>query len=68
MASAIIEKFVILTLFQLHDGLLGHLLIDVAVAVEGTGVLDVAGDFGNQVRILDLFVEVADQNAAGHVG
>lgn len=55
-------------LFQLHDGLLGHFLINVAVAVEGAGVLDVAGDFGNQVRILDLFVEVAEQNAAGHVG
>lgn len=47
-------------LFQLHDGLLGHFFVDVAVAVEGAGVLDMAGNLCNQVRVLDLFVEVAD--------
>ena len=55
-------------LFQLQDNLFGHFLVDVAVAAEGTGVLDVAGDLGDEVGILDFFVEIADQDATGHVG
>lgn len=43
-------------LFQLQDNLLGHLLVDVAVAAEGAGVLNVAGDLGDEVGVLDFFV------------
>lgn len=43
-------------LFQLQDNLLGHLFVDVAVATEGTGVLDVAGALGNKIGVFDLFV------------
>ena len=43
-------------LFQLQDNLFGHLFVDVAVATEGAGVLDVAGDLGDEVGVLDLFV------------
>ena len=49
-------------LFQLHDGLLGHFLVNVAVAIECAGVLDVTGYLRNQVRVLDLLVEVADED------
>ena len=49
-------------LFQLHDGLLGHFLVNVAVAIECAGVLDVTGYLRNQVRGLDLLVEVADED------
>ena len=45
-----------LFLFQFQDDLLGHFLVDVAVAAEGAGVLDVAGDLGDEVGVLDLFV------------
>ncbi len=55
-------------LFQLQDNLLGHLLVDVAVAAEGAGVLDVAGDLGDQVGVLDFLIQVIDEDAAGHVG
>ena len=43
-------------LFQLQDNLLGHFLVDVAVAAEGAGVLDVAGDLGDKIGVFDLFV------------
>jgi len=36
-------------LLQLHDCLLGHFFVDVVVAVEGTGILDVAGNLGYQI-------------------
>ncbi len=55
-------------LFQFQNNLLGHLFIDVAVAAEGARVLDVTGDLGDKVGVLDFFVEVADQDTAGHVG
>ena len=43
-------------LFQFQDNFFGHFFVDVAVAAEGAGVLDVAGDLGNEVGVLDLFV------------
>lgn len=55
-------------LFQLQDDLLGHLLVNVAVAAEGAGVLDVAGDLSDKVGILDFLIQVTDENATGHVG
>lgn len=55
-------------LFQFQDNLFGHFLVDVAVAAEGAGVFDVAGDLGDEVGVLDFLVKIADQDAAGHVG
>ena len=55
-------------LFQLQDNFLGYLLVDVAVAAEGAGVLDVAGYLGDKVRIFHFLVEIPDQDAASHVG
>ena len=43
-------------LFQLQYDFFSHFLVDVTVAAEGAGVLDVAGDLGDEVGVLDLFV------------
>ena len=45
-----------------------HILIDFAVAGEGAAAFFVAAEGSDQVRVLDLFVEVADKTAAGQVG
>ena len=45
-----------------------HILIDFAVAGEGATAFFVAAEGSDQVRVLDLFVEVADKTAAGQVG
>ena len=44
-----------------------NLLVDLAVAGEGAGSLDVAGEGGDDVRILDFLVEIADEGTAGHM-
>ena len=54
-----------LLLFQ--NDLLGHFFVNVPVTIEGLGILNVSGDFGNQIRIFQLLVEIPNQNAAGHV-
>ena len=66
MAISIISR--VIFLFQFHYGLFRHFFVDVAVAVEGAGVLDMAGDLGDKVGVFDLFVEIADQDATGYVG
>ena len=43
-------------LFKFQDNFLGHFLVDVTVAAEGAGVFYVAGDLGDEVGVLDLFV------------
>ena len=55
-------------LFQFQNNFFRHLFVDVAVAAEGAGVLNVTGDLGDKVGVFDFFVEVSDQDAAGHVG
>lgn len=45
-----------------------HIFVDFAVAGEGTAAFFVAAEGADQVRVLDLFVEVADKAAAGQVG
>ena len=55
-------------LLQFQDYFFRHLFVDVAVAAEGAGVLDVAGDLGDQVGILDFLIQITDQDTAGHVG
>ena len=55
-------------LLQLQDDFLRHLLVNVAVAAERAGVLDVAGDLGDEVGVFDFLIKIADQDATGHVG
>ena len=45
-----------------------HIFVDFAVAGEGAATFFVAAEGSDQVRILDLFVEVADEAAAGQMG
>ena len=45
-----------------------HILVDFAVAGEGTAAFFVAAEGANEVRVFDLFVEVADKAATGQVG
>ena len=45
-----------------------HILVDFAVAGEGATAFFVAAEGADQVRVLDLFVEVADKAAAGQMG
>ena len=45
-----------------------HILIDFAVAGEGAAALFVAAEGTDEVRVFNLFVEVADKAAAGQVG
>ncbi len=54
-------------LLQIIHQFLLHVDVDIAVADKGAGVVGVAGEGGNQVLVLDLFVDVADKSAAGHV-
>lgn len=55
------------SLFQFEDGLLRHLFVNVPVPGEGFGVLHVSGNLGDQIRVLDLFVKIADEYPAGHM-
>lgn len=57
-----------LSLLQHTNQIPPHILIDFAVAGEGAAAFFVAAEGADQVRILDLFVEVADKAAAGQVG
>ena len=45
-----------------------HIFVDFAVAGEGAAAFFVAAEGADQVRVFDLFVEVADKAAAGQVG
>lgn len=45
-----------------------HIFADFAVAGKGAATFFVAAEGADQVRILDLFVEVADEAAAGQMG
>lgn len=45
-----------------------HILVDFAVAGEGTAAFFVAAEGADEVRAFDLFVEVTDKAAAGQVG
>ena len=45
-----------------------HILVDFAVAGEGAAAFFVAAEGSDQVRVLNLFVEVADKAAAGQMG
>ena len=55
-------------LFQLHNDFFSHFFVNIPVAVEGFGFLNVAGYLGDEVWILELLVEIPNQDAAGHVG
>lgn len=60
--------FILIILFQHTHQIPLHILIDFAVAGEGAAAFFVAAEGSDQVRVLDLFVEVADKTAAGQVG
>ncbi len=45
-----------------------HILVYFAVAGKGAATFFVAAECADQVRVLDLFVEVADKAAAGQMG
>ena len=49
------------------DKITFHIDVNVAVAIEGTASFDVAGECGDEVRIFDQFVDVADEGAASHM-
>ena len=53
--------------FQNLHKILLHVDIDRAVAGEGTAAFDVTGEGGDEVRVLDQLVDVADEGTAGHV-
>ncbi len=55
-------------LFQHTHQIPLHILIDFAVAGEDATAFFVAAEGADQVRVFDLFVEVADKAAAGQVG
>ena len=44
-----------------------HIDVNVAVAIEGAATFDVAGECGDEVRILDKFVNVAYEGTADHM-
>ena len=60
--------FILIILFQHINQIPLHILVDFAVAGEGAAAFFVTAEGADQVRILDLFVEVADKAAAGQVG
>ena len=51
---------------DLHKILL-HINVDRAVTGKCTASFDVAGECGDEVRILDQFVDVDDEGTAGHM-
>ena len=53
--------------FQNLHKILLHVDVDRAIAIEGAAAFCVAGEGGDKVRILDQFVDVAYESAAGHV-
>jgi len=57
-----------LSLLQHTNQIPLHILVDFAVADEGATAFFVAAEGSNQIRVLDLFVEVTDKAAASHVG
>ena len=56
------------TLFQHTHQIPLHIFVDFAVAGKGAAAFFVAAEGSDQVRVLDLFVEVADKTAAGQMG
>ena len=54
-----------LSLFQHTHQILLQILVDFAVAGEGAAAFFVAAEGADEVRVFDLFVEVADKAAAG---
>ena len=61
------EVFSLLCTFQnLHKVHL-HVHIDCTITAEVTVAFDVAGESGDEVRVLYQLVDVADEGAAGHV-
>ena len=60
--------FILIILFQHTHQISLHILVDFAVAGEGAATFFVAAEGSDQVRILDLFVEVADEATAGQMG
>ena len=60
--------FILIIPFQHTHQIPLHILVDFTVAGEGTAAFFVAAEGADQVRILDLFVEVADKAAAGQMG
>lgn len=55
-------------LFQHTHQIPLHILVDFGVVGEGATAFFVATEGSDQVRVLDLFVEVANKTAAGQVG
>jgi hypothetical protein len=55
--------FILIILFQHTHQIPLHILVDFAVAGEGTAAFFVAAEGADQVRVFDLFVEVADKAA-----
>ena len=60
--------FILIILFQHTHQIPLHILVDFAVAGEGAAAFFVAAEGSDQVRVFDLFVEVADEATAGQVG
>lgn len=54
------------TLQDLHQ-VAFHIDVDIAVTVEGSAAFSMTGEGGDEVRILDQLVDVADEGTAGHV-
>ena len=54
-------------LFQLADKFSLHLLVDVTVAGESLGAFGVPGELADKVRVLQLFVQIANETATRHM-
>ena len=57
--------FILIILLQQRDDLTVGILVYLAVAGEGAAAIFVAAEGADEVRVFDLFVEVADKAAAG---
>lgn len=60
--------FILIIPFQHTHQIPLHIFVDCTVAGEGSAAFFVAAEGADQVRILDLFVEVTDKAAAGQMG
>ena len=54
-------------LLQQTDKFLLHVLVDVAVAGEGSASFGVAAEWADKIRVFDFLIKVADEGASGEV-
>ena len=60
--------FILIILFQHTHQISLHIFVDFTVAGEGATAFFVAAEGADQVRVLNLFIEVAHEAATGQVG